>query len=390
MPCLRFVLRLACGLGLTSIGVPAWGQAEEADALTANARAPLRGRAVIVLVGTLGVDAELSALLRELLETSGMQVVLTTADHFERRDLLEARPSERAVYVFIAPATDGATRLYFRAPDRERFLLRRLPERAALDDVAREQIGQTVQTAVDSLWRSNEGLTREEARKALEVDDPVPAGNPSIAPKSVTSTPEPHAASSRPRSHEADPALALEGWLALRYAATVLTSDLGPAHGPGLELGIGIAGSRLALRMRGAIEDDFRQTKSSSLVSAELHSYRLRLGIDAGLGLGGAQRLLASLAAGQDRTRVSPISTRVGVVPSAAFIDAAPLGHAELRYELGSGVVRAAAAVGADLSFVDTHFDVEQKGERSRVLSWWLLRPTFGVALALVPRWQLF
>lgn len=389
MPRPRFALRLALGLGLTLIGAPAWCQTDAANASPASTRALLQRHAVIVLIGALANDAELSALLRELLETSGVVVELATADHFERRDLLEARPSQNAVYVFVAPAAAGATRLYFRAPDRERFLLRRLPERPAFDDVAREQIGQTVQTAVDSLSRSNEGLTREQARAALDVDDKAPAADASPA-KASRAAPEPVRESSRRAAGHAAPSSTLEGWLGVRYAATLLTTKVGPAHGPALELGLGIAGSRLALRARGTIEDDFRQTATTSAVGAELHSYRLRLSIDAGLLLGHEQRLLASIGAGQDRTSVSPLPTLGGVTPHAAFIDLAPVGHAELRYELGSGIARAAAALGADLSLVDTHFDVERDAQRTRVLSWWLLRPTFGVAVALVPRWAIF
>lgn len=383
----RFALGFSMGL---LVAIAGRGTARADTAGTAE-RIPAGKRAVVVLVGALGTDTELSTLLRELLESSDVSVDIFTAETFESRELLRAQPRADAVYVYIVPDRNGGPRLYFRGPDGERFLLRRLPARAVFDDVGREQIGQTIQTAVDSLERTNEGLTRDQARAALDAEgEGAPKSEP---PPVLHATPRPLAlepATRGPPHAEPRAEVLLEGWFALHYGATLLTTDIAPAHGPGLELGLGVVGSRYFLRVRGVIEDDFRQTVTTSAVGAELHGYRLRLAADTGLLLSPTERLLVSVAAGQDRTTITPLAMSAGVTPVAPFVDIAPIAHGELRYELSSGIARAAAALGVDLALVDTHFDIEEAQHRKRVLSFWLLRPTFGVAVALAPRWKLF
>jgi hypothetical protein len=289
------------------------------------------------------------------------------------------------------PGREGNVGLYFRAPDGERFLLRSVLLRAGFDDVGRELVGQVVETAVVALLDSGAGLTREQAQQALSSDDSgaEPPARPSEGEGPRTVSP---ALPSKPASPPGTvgPPIALEGWLGLRYGAVTLGSELGVAHGPGLELGLGLKRGWL-LRGRVTAERDFPHSFETSLVAAELTRVRLRLAVDAGLPVTSLQTLLLSFGIGQDLVDVKPTAPAGSdVAPVPAFADNAPMAQAELRYEVALGLFRVAASLGADASLVETHYDVAHPTERERVVRPWLVRPSAAMALAFCPRWASF
>jgi hypothetical protein len=388
--CARFALCLTC------VTAPTWAEPAATPSEPEGARTAAAGeQAVVVLVGAAGRDPELRALLLELLARQGVSARLVAQASFGRQELLRAAPSGGAVHVFVVPGPAGNVGLYFRAPDGERFLLRHVLLRAGFDDMGREQVGQIVETAVASLLHFGDGLTREQAQVALASQDENPSDAPqAAAPDTVAAkppTPSKSAAksSSAQRRARARPS-ALDGWFALRYGATELGPALGLAHGPGLELGLGVSHGWL-LRGRLIVERDFAQTFTSSSIAAEITSVRLRFGADAGLVLAPGHTLLVSLGMGQDRSDVRPEAAPGSTVtPAAAFVDTAPVAHGELRYELGGGGFRLAAALGADVALLKTHYDVAREAATERVFRPWLVRPGGSLALAFCPRWASF
>jgi hypothetical protein len=165
---------------------------------------------------------------------------------------------------------------------------------------------------------------------------------------------------------------------------------LGLAHGPGLELGLGVSHGWL-LRGRLIGEQNFAQTFATSAIAAEITSLRLRLGADAGFVLAPGHAVLVSLGIGQDRSNVKPEPAPGSTVrPAASFVNTAPVAHAELRYELGGRSLRIAASVGADASLLETHYDVARKSATERVAQPWLVRPSASLALAFCPHWATF
>ena len=362
-----------------------------AEPAHAAATEPAVGDAAIVLVGAAGRDADLRALLSELLEHRGVHTRISEQSGFDREQLLHAAAPVSDLLVFVVPGLGGNVGLYFRAPGGQRFLLRGVLLRAGFDDVGREQIGQIVDTAVASLLHSRDGLTREEAQLALPSDPaaarPPTEANGAAAPTPVVPRPPSNPAVAAPGA--ARPQAELEGWLALRYGAVALGTALGVAHGPGLELGLGVQRGYL-LRVRTTLERDFPQSLETSLIAAELTRVRWSVAGDAGLSLNRTQMLLASFGAGQDRLDIKP-TARAGssIAPAPAFQDQAPVVHAELRYEAALGRIRLAAALGADASLVETHYDIAHP-ERERVVKPWLVRPSASFALAFCPRWATF
>jgi hypothetical protein len=373
----RFVL-CAC---LAFVGLAA-APALRAEPATAPPSAA--GEAAVVLVGAAGRDAQLKALLRELLERRGVVARLSGRNTFGREQLLRAAASGREVLVFVVPGSAGNVGLYFRAPDGERFLLRSVLLRSGFDDVGRELVGQVVETAVWSLLSSRDGLTREQARVALASSDSPPAvpdPPPRVGPlkRAVAAPTQPASAGG------AQATTALEGWFALRYGALAL-GTLGLAHGPGVELGLGVNGG-LLLRGRLTFERDFPQSHTTSRIAAEFTRVRSRFALDAGVPLASQHTLLISLGVGQDWIGVKPAAAPgSSVTPAPAFENRAPVAQAELRHETTFGRFRLAAALGADASLVETHYDVAYGTERQSVVRPWLIRPSASLALAFCPR----
>lgn len=352
---------------------------------------PAASAAEVVLVGAAGRDAELEALLTELLERRGVQARISEQTGFRREQLLHATAPGGTVLVFVVPGPPGHVGLYFRAPDGERFLLRSVPLRAGFDDVGRELVGQIVETAVASLLTSGDGLTLEQAQRALTGDEPAAAPPRNPPPTSDPAEAPPRPPRRRRLAIASGPApTTLEGWLALRYGALALGSELGVANGPGAELGLGVQRGFL-LRARLTLERDFPRSFSTTQVAAELTRMRLRFAVDAGLPLSSVHALLVSLGVGQDRLNVKPAAPEGSrLAPAAAFQDQAPVAQAELRYEAARGRFRVAAALGADVSLVKTHYDLMQGAERKSVVHPWLVRPSASLALAYCPHWATF
>jgi hypothetical protein len=384
----RFGLCLCFALaGCVVAAPPAWAEPAAPPASDA-----IPSQALVVLVGAAGRDAELRALLRELLERRGVHTRISEQSSFGREQLLEPAAAS-GVLVFIVPGAAGSVGLYFRAPDGERFLLRSLLLRAGFDDLGRELVGQVVETAVVSLLHTAEGMTRAQAQLALTLDEPAAAAT---APAKKAEIPA-DAAKRAPLKPalvppKATPSTLLLGWFALRYGAVALGTQLGVAHGPGLELGLGMKRQLLLLRSRVTLERDFPQSFTTSLIAAELTRVRWRVTADAGLALTGEQLLLVSFGLGQELLEVKPsAASGSSIAPAAAFRDRAPVVQAELRYEASLlARFRIAAALGADVSLVETHYDVARPAEREPLLRPWLIRPSASLALAFCPRWAAF
>ncbi|HEX2877166.1 MAG TPA: hypothetical protein VHP33_38210 [Polyangiaceae bacterium] len=394
----RLAWRLGAVLSLTSFVVWAEPSAPEAAArvVTDAAEPGAAASALVVLVGAAARETELRALLLELLGHRGADVEVTTRERFDRHELLGDSAKGQAVRVFVVPGRAGSVGLYFRAPDGARFLVRSVPLRSGFDEVGREQLGQIIETSVTSLLQSSDGMTREEARVALERQASDEGDRaPQSAPQGDAPSPTPKRGSDKVSAPVAPAdttgSTTLEGWLAARYGASFNGGGLGVAHGPGVELGFGSLFRRVRVRARGVGQRDFSRQLSASGVAADLASLRLGVALDVGGALGRHQWLFASLGVVREHTQVTPrAATGSSVVPAAAFESTASVAHVELSYELGGSLVRVAVGAGADIGLVETHYDVARDGRRERVATPWLVRPTASIAVGLVPQWGPF
>jgi hypothetical protein len=339
--------------------------------------APGAPRAVVTLVGAGEQTAELAALLRELLERDGVAVTLVPRTRFNPREVLVGGDADASVAVFVDLSDPRTARLYFRGPRAERFLLRQVPLASGMDDVAREQLGQVIEAATTSLFASAAGLSREQARVAIEHENP-PAQRP-----------VPHAAPPAPaRAPAVAPARApapaspgLEPRVGVRYGFELPGGALDVRHGPGLELGLE---RRAALVIGGGLtlERSFAQAVRVAELQASQQVDGARLGLRGGIRVATHHVFSLELAAGIDAARLEPGAARsAGVTPAAPSTHVTPVLRSEIRYELAFSHWTLAALVLADIALQKTHFDLASGGTPQRLRSVSTLRP--GAALAL-------
>jgi hypothetical protein len=174
------------------------------------------------------------------------------------------------------------------------------------------------------------------------------------------------------------------GWLGLRYAAEWSGSDLGVAHGPGGEVGVEWRGPAL---LRGAFSAErwFSQALASPRVNASIQGWPLRLSADVGVPVGHRQRGLFGLGGGFDVIRVEPQpALDPSVAPAGVRTRLVPMLRAEVRYELGAGPWGLVLAAFADVSLVETHYDLDLGSGAERLAVPWRVRP----GLALIAAWR--
>jgi hypothetical protein len=280
---------------------------------------------------------------------------------------------DRTVWVFVELSDPHTARIYFRGPQGQRFLLRELALQGGLDEFGLELIGEVVESSVEALLHSSAGLSRDQARVALADRARLAEGRREPAPRAAP------LAGDTPR---------FAGWLGLRYAAQWWGSDLGAADGPGAEIGLEWRGPAL-FRATFGVERWLDRTFVSSEVRALIQSWPLRLSVDVGIPAGREQVWLVGLGAGFDVTRVEPgPSVDPSVTPAAAQTHVVPVGRVELRYEISAGSFRLSLAAFADVSMLQTHYDVERGANAERLAVTWPLRPGAALVFAWRPTWN--
>jgi len=343
-----------------------------------------RDRAAITLVGDAAQSPELRSVLNELLERDNIDALFVERTRFGSGELLDTNSSEKTVGVFIVPSGPDAACVYFRAPDGERFLVRDVTLSSGFDVVGRELIAQIVEASVVALLHSAVGLSRDQVK--AELDESANKGREDNAPK-PTVAPAPARGPLLSSQQRALKAVLLEGWLAARYAAEWSGSALGIRHGPGLELGLGIR-SRVLLRARLMLEQDFPVGLSAGPIDARFTTSRWRTALDFGVALGENSALAVSLGVGQDASRIEPTASRdPSVLPAASSREAPTSVHSEVRFEAGSTQFQVALAAGVDVPLVHTPYDVDRGANARQLATPWPVLP--GAALSLAWRPQL-
>jgi hypothetical protein len=371
------------GLGLALL----WG--------ALNSAAQSRERAVITLTAAASQSAELRGVLSELLERDAIEVRFAEQARFGSAELLRASSSDQAVEAFVVPGQSGRVRLYFRAPDGQRFLVRDVVLPSGLDAVGRELIAQIVDASVVALLRSEVGISRAQAKAAVEAA-PVVAGETTPAsavakppaPPARTPDPKPKASSSSPTPKQGS--LAVEGWLGARYAADWSGSALGGRHGPGLELGVAVRKNAF-IRTRVVLERDFPVTLQAGPIDARVSTLRWRALVDGGVPVGRNSALALSVGAGEDRSHIEPTTSRsASVLPAGNFSEAPFVLHSEARFEAGWSAFELVLAAGFDIPLVRTPYDIDQGSAAKQLAAPWPIRPGAALTLAFRPQLGVF
>jgi len=355
-----------------------------------------RSHALITLTAAAAESAELRRVLHELLARDEIDVRFVTRSSFGSAELLRPSSSDDAVEAFVVPGAEGQARVYFRAPDGQRFLVRDVALPSGFDAVGRELIAQIVESSIVALLRSAVGIGRAQVKAQLESSaadpragaaaPPVEANRPAQPPLAATSTPVAKSGPSRAHRRVEPAAYAVEGWLAARYAADWSGSVLGLRHGPGLELGVGVR--RLSfVRARLAIEQDFPVTLQAGPIDAKLTTTRWRALIDWGSVVRRGQVLALSVGAGQDSSRIEPTLSRDSlVVPAGASRQTPLVLHSEVRLEASVAPFRLTLAVSLEIPLVQTPYDVDRGAAAKELAAPWAVWPGATFSAAWCPR----
>jgi hypothetical protein len=171
------------------------------------------------------------------------------------------------------------------------------------------------------------------------------------------------------------------GWVALRYGGEWSGSDLGAAHGPGVETGL----QWRNVRARLMAERWFPQTLSSQELAASVQTTALRLVVDTSWPRRAAHTLSVGFGAGIDVLATAPSVARdpaVTLAPERSH--AVPILRAELGYQLSANPWRLMALLFVDASLLHTYYDLDGADSQVRLATPWPLRP----GLALVFGWS--
>ena len=336
-------------------------------------------RAVVVWVGQLPDLTRATGLLRELLDQQGVSTRVVRQREFDADQVLSATRGDDAAWVFIV-LRGGRAELYFRDPSGERFLLRELELPNGLDAVGRELLGQIVESSVVALLRTAAGVSRQQARAAIEQRTTSLPPRPAPLATAASFSPPPTAASPEPAR-----STTFEGWVAARYAARVVGNEFGIGHAPGVEVGVGVR-DRWVVRVRGCYERWLVQRLETEPIGADLETQSGSLALD--LGWIGSHRYLltSSLIAGIDVTRIRPTRADADVTPEGQATNFVPVSGIAVRYEYGGDRIRAVVGLQAEVLYPDTHYDLVRLGSVERLAEPWSVRPGVVLAIGWAPR----
>ena len=327
--------------------------------------------AKLVLIGGAAADPELPLLFRELLERQGVSVVVAPADRFNPDELIESDIGSE-IRVFVVLGESQQARLWFRGPNGEKYLLRKVTLSGGLDAVGRELLGQVVESSVVALLRSNEGMSKSEVAAELERDD-----SHEPLPEPPRAAPDPAPPPSRPRAPSP-----WELHFAARYAATWSGPELGASHGPGLGAGVRFrrAGS-FGLEL--GADHRFTQELSTPSLDASVDRSTFHALLEAGLALAPSHSGFLALGPALELTRIRPTSVSPEVTPAAEHSEVEPALRAELRYEFAAGNVLFGVAALLEATLVKRRYEIEQPGSPELLAAPAPLRPGAVVTLAL-------
>jgi hypothetical protein len=323
-------------------------------------------QAAIVLIGDEPGILDLGAAVGELLLHQNLEARIVKEPRFDASELLSE--SDAAFRAFVVPADHNHVRLYVRDPRAQRFVIRDLSLRDGLDAYGREIVAQVIDSSVQALLRSVEGMSRAEAEARLAREgEPSPRGvEPEKPPPAATGP------SAAPYS----------GWFALRYGGAWTGSDFGAAHGPGLEAGLGWRW----LRLRIVAERPFSQTLRSAEVDATVQTWSLRAGVDAAWPAAGASSVVAGVGGGASFVETASVRVHdAALTPTTQSAGAVAALRAEAGYQLRLGPWRLMVLAYADAPLTAVHYQVRLPSGATRIGLPWGVEPGGAIVIGWAP-----
>ncbi len=328
-------------------------------------------RAHVTLLGRDSAQSGVREVVAEFLAREGFAVLWSSGDAFQPQDLLDRKGEGdiAAIGVWIDLSSSAEARLYFRGSQADRFFIRSLPLVEAVDEIAKEEIGHIVASAVLALSQGRgQTLTRSEARAALHVQ-PAQDSVSRVPPAAPQPLRLEIAASGGAQACGRE--LPLTGLLTMSGAVTrgPRWRRVGGWFGAWLDLGYQIPASRW-----------------KDAVGVSLQAISLRAGGHWEIERRGVAVFRLGLGGGLDRVDFRPRgdTTLVDLAPGGVFYLPAACfwGGIDLRVSEHLAVT---TKVFADIALMDVHYDVRNnRGASTRVLAPLAFRPGASLGMAFV------
>ena len=311
----------------------------------------------------------LEAVARELLARLEVQIEVRRVPRIDLAELRRAlAPADRyfaRVWITLSPAGDA--RLYLEHGASDRILVREVAGDTNNPELAREELGHILQTAVDGLKAGEEvGAPRSDALKEVPAEDPV--ASPEAAPEPPAKLAQARAAPSLP----------------LRFGARYELSLLG--DGPRFEDGPG-AVFALDLPVGFELCGFYRRPLNveSTPVGVRLQTLSARALVTLQAWRGERASTRVGVGAGVDLVRVSPLaepgqnaelSEKAWLKLAVARLQTSYAWRAfsSMQFELTAGV---------DVDVNDTSYVFRQGSGEVRVFDPWPVRPFLALGAAL-------
>jgi hypothetical protein len=345
-----------------------------------SARADEAERTIeVTIAGHPETTAALRTGIIEFSSRRSVQVTWAHAPAIHPRDVLASTPSGSTAFarIWLDVTSPEQAVLYIADTTSDRFLLRVVPLDAGYDEVARESLGNIVESAIDALLAgadigvSREAAEEQVARQIGPVKEPPP--RKLVAPPRQAPPPEP--------APSAAPGVCCGWWVG--YRGHTLRGQEALQHGP--ELGVALMARDEGISPAAFISLGYRlpsEWKGDAL-TLELHGAGARawFGMRA---VSGAFRGYLGAGLGFEATRVEARARTAEVSPRGPTWTAAPmaLGVVGVGWGLTSALELTLTGA-AEFDLLGHHFDVLSTTGTETVLEPWAVRPAGTLALLL-------
>lgn len=338
--------------------------------------APARARVRVRLVGPLSRDATLRDRIQSWFDPNAYEVLLQGATYLDPNQVL-APESGLLVEAWITERSGKSLRLYFASFDakthKTRYLLRDISLERGLDEVAAEELAQTVHLSASALVEGELVTAREQVEESLR-EAPAPAP-PAATPRAAVSPPATVAASA-PAPPNGAPMLELHG--ALGYAAA-LRGDEGLAHGPRLRGAVRGANLGGFLRLNAVVPH--RVTRSE--LDLDLYGGAATVAVSYGVALSPTVRLEGFVGPQLELVRYRAAAhANNGFTPVAAATEWRPELTLGAMFSFGRSP-RVVLVPELSVALTDTHYEAARGVVRETVARASRFAPSLGLELEL-------
>lgn len=380
--------RLCCLVGLLAPKALALPSGAHAGAMSASGPLDLQAYSVqVMLVGQIAKDAALGSVIEELLVAHGAKSQQRHVAELLESDLLDStdHTESRTIRIWITLPDPAVARLWFAAPTLDRYLWRELALPRGLDAVAREQLAQIVQSSSDALSKGDQGLTRADAQRALQRQRLESLAEEAGATERVRQRPATRVSvrSGQVTVLERKGSGRLRPTVGAGYGFAYATRELGPLHGPLLEVGLEYAKGSHALGLHLAYEWHLTQTSTRAPVQLTLQSQMGWLLLVWQNAVTPQIGLTNSVGFGAEATSVRPKSTVPSMfLATRDYVDWAYLIRLRSGVAGSLGSLRWAFSGCVDLSLSETSYGITslEHGYKS-LIELWQIRPGLQTAV---------